>query len=103
MYIYESHLGGLYVDFDYRDYEALYCEQCGDSDQEIGYAENKGEAWELLKEHTDLFDEAVCENCPHNGDSDYCDSIDNNCENIQAGGGYDYEYVQEFINTNWDE
>ena len=36
VYVYESHLGGLYTSDDYISYDELYCEQCGDSDYEIG-------------------------------------------------------------------
>lgn len=32
MYLYESHLGGLYTMEDIRSYDELYCETCGDSD-----------------------------------------------------------------------
>ena len=32
MYIYESHMGGLYTSYEPLDYEDLYCEECGDSD-----------------------------------------------------------------------
>lgn len=36
VYVYESHLGGLYTSDDYIQSDELYCEQCGDSDYEIG-------------------------------------------------------------------
>lgn len=36
VYVYESHLGGLYTSDDYISPDELYCEQCGDSDYEIG-------------------------------------------------------------------
>ena len=36
VYVYESHLGGLYTSDDYIPYDELYCEQCDDSDYEIG-------------------------------------------------------------------
>ena len=36
VYVYESHLGGLYTSDDYIPSDELYCEQCGDSDWEIG-------------------------------------------------------------------
>lgn len=49
MYIYESHMGGLFVSDEVLDYEQIYCEQCGDYDHLIGYAETREEAWELLK------------------------------------------------------
>lgn len=75
MYIYESHLGGLYVFDDWLDYDFTYCEECGDSDWLVGTAETREEAWNLLKNQTD----------------------------IDGSGGYDYEYVQEFINGNWEE
>lgn len=75
MYIYEGHMGSLYTSDTYLDYKDLYCEQCGDSDWYIGYATTRAEAWELLK-----------------------DKID-----IDGSGGWDYEYVQEFINENWVE
>ena len=75
MYIYESHMGGLYTSDEPLDYEDLYCEECGDSDWLIGYAETREEAWNLLKSDTD----------------------------IDGSGGLDYDYVQKFINENWDE
>ena len=75
MYIYENHLGGLYTSDEYLDYDDLYCEQCGDSDWLIGRAMTRAEAWKLLKDDTD----------------------------INGSGGWDYNYVQEFINVNWDE
>lgn len=38
VYIYESHMGGIYFsDYEY-DYDDLYCEECGDSDTFIGTA-----------------------------------------------------------------
>ena len=75
MYIYESHMGGLYTSEWVLDYEDTYCEECGDSDLLIGHANTKEEAWNLLKDDT----------------------------NIDGSGGLDYDYVQEFINSNWNE
>ena len=75
MYIYENHMGGLYVSEEPLENEDLYCEQCGDSDFLIGYADTKEEAWNLLREDT----------------------------NIDDSGGWDYSYVQEFINDNWSD
>ena len=75
MYIYESHLGNLYTSIYELDYDELYCEQCGDSDWLIGYATTKEEAWDLLKRDVD----------------------------INGSGGWDYDYVQNFININWEE
>lgn len=73
MYIYQSHMGELYTSDDELDYEQTYCETCGDSDWLIGYAETREEAWELLKDDT----------------------------NINGSGGWDYDYVQEFL-RNWE-
>ena len=52
MYIYESHLGGLYTSDEQIPYEDLYCEECGDSDMELGEAESISEAWDILKPDT---------------------------------------------------
>ncbi len=73
MYIYQSHMGGLYTSDDELDYEYTYCEICGDSDWLIGYAETREEAWDLLKDDT----------------------------NIDGSGGWDYEYIQDFL-RNWE-
>lgn len=73
MYIYQSHMGGLYTSDDELDYEQTYCETCGDSDWLIGYAETREEAWDLLKDDT----------------------------NIDGSGGWDYDYVQDFL-RNWE-
>ena len=75
MYIYQGHLGSLYTSDEYLDYDDLYCEQCGDSDWLIGCATTRAEAWELLKDGV----------------------------NINGSGGWDYNYVCDFINANWEE
>lgn len=38
IYIYESHMGGIYFSDCEYNYDKLYCEQCGDSDWLIGTA-----------------------------------------------------------------
>jgi len=45
-----------------------------DSDWLVGYADIRDEAWELLKEDTD----------------------------VNGSGGWDYEYIQNFL-KNWEE
>ena len=40
MYVYESHLGGLYTSESYLDYRDTYCEECGDSDWFLGEFSN---------------------------------------------------------------
>lgn len=74
MYIYESHMGSLFVSDNILDYEQTYCETCGDSDFLLGYAETKEEAWNILKDDT----------------------------NINGSGGWNYDYVQEFL-KNWED
>lgn len=75
MYIYESHLSGLYTSDDNLDFDELYCEKCGDSDWLIGEANTQAEAWELLKELV----------------------------NLNCNGGYDFEYVKNFIQSNFKD
>ena len=54
MYIYEGHMGGLFVSDEILSYEETYCETCGDSDWLVGYADTREEAWALLKDDTDI-------------------------------------------------
>lgn len=68
-------MGNLYTSDEPLDYDELYCEQCGDSDWLLGYAETKEEAWELLKDET----------------------------NINGSGGWDYDCVLNFINENFGD
>ena len=49
MYIYESHLGGMYSSEYPLDFDDLYCEECGDSDWEIGNFESAEELWDYIK------------------------------------------------------
>ena len=50
MYIYKSHMGGLYTDDEYFDLDDLYCEACNDYDWYLGRADTAAEAWDLLKD-----------------------------------------------------
>lgn len=54
-YVYESHLGGLYESDEQLDNNELYCEECGDSDWKLGYYEDLGDLWSLLKNETSIF------------------------------------------------
>ena len=75
MYIYEGHMGSLFATDELLSYEECYCETCGDSDWFIGEADTRKEAWELLKDEID----------------------------INGSGGWNFEYVANFINSNWEE
>lgn len=97
MYIYESHMGGLYTTIDYQ--EDTYCETCGDSDQLIGTADTPEEAWKLLEPMTATFDDAICETCPHNKDYDYCET---QCEGWEKSGGYSLCYVMNFLSEEFE-
>ena len=44
MYIYENHLRGLYTSDLELNFDDLYCEECGDSDELIGEANTLEEA-----------------------------------------------------------
>lgn len=101
LYVYESHMGGLYTLDYYADYDDLYCDTCGDADELLGEASNRTEAWTLLEPYTDTFDETLCDNCIHKTNDDtYCYE---KCENYLNSGGYVLEYVQEFIQSHWEE
>lgn len=54
MYLYESHLGGLYITEDIRSYDELYCETCGDSDWELGEFETLEEFWNLISDEVSI-------------------------------------------------
>ena len=40
-HVYENHMGGVYFSEDYDDSLLETCEQCFDSDQYLGFAEDK--------------------------------------------------------------
>lgn len=94
MYIYESHMGGFYTSKELLDSDVTYCETCGDSDYLVGEAKTMEEAWELLKDKTDTFDDSICINCEHKEDYSYCD---NECEAYEHSGGFSLHYVMDFL------
>lgn len=54
MYLYESHLGGLYTTEDIQSPDELYCETCADSDQELGEFETIHEFWDLISDKVSI-------------------------------------------------
>lgn len=48
MYIYESHMGGLYSSEYSIPFDRLYCDTCGDSDRELGRVNTVEELVALL-------------------------------------------------------
>lgn len=53
MYLYQSHMGGLYCSDYLQSIEETYCEQCGDYDWYLG---NYDSAIEILKDLADEID-----------------------------------------------
>lgn len=53
-YLYEGHMGNLFISDDYLDYEELYCETCGDSDQLLGEFETIEDFWNLIEDKCDI-------------------------------------------------
>ena len=49
-YLYESHMGSLFVSDDYLGFEETYCETCGDCDQLIGNFETINDFWDLIED-----------------------------------------------------
>lgn len=63
-YLYASHLGGFYDEDDVLDWECLYCEECGDSDEFLGAYKTEAERRALINQYygetgdaDDLWDE----------------------------------------------
>lgn len=53
-YLYESHMGGIYTDEDFLDFDDLYCETCGDSDYCMGSFNTLREFWELIRDECSI-------------------------------------------------
>lgn len=74
MYLYESHLGGLYTSLDEQSYDDCYCEQCGDSDWLLGYYDSGEEVLRAL-----------------------CDEIE-----IENEGGWNLQYILEVLSNDFN-
>ncbi len=110
MYIYESHMGGLYTSDEPIDYDDLYCETCGDSDMELFEAETMTEAWNYFKDEVSLFDPYRCVGCPkadqEDGIYEPADDACADCDNYKAqycdGHGYSFPYIMEFLEESFE-
>ena len=93
MYIYQSHMGGLYATDEFL--EDTYCEQCGDSDFCLGYfdEEDPESIWNYIKpaELNCIGCVNDCENCTEQEDIDNA-SFPECC--------YSLPYVMNFIEEN---
>lgn len=76
MYVYESHLGGLYTSDWPLEHEFLYCEQCGDYDWEYG-------PYDSVIEFIEDFSDDICV--------------------VGYEGGYGIDYIQEICEDLTDE
>lgn len=93
MYIYENHMGGLYSSDYQLDFDDLYCEQCGDSDWELGNYETPEELWEDIKPY-----DLCCIGCKK---EDICEE---DCELVEESNysSYDLLYNMSFLAGNFD-
>lgn len=55
LYLYESHMGGLYWSENNYSYDELYCDTCGDADMQIGSAETYRDVVSLLDAQEDRY------------------------------------------------
>lgn len=53
-YLYIYHMGGLYTSDRYLDFDDLYCDSCGDTDEFIGTYYTLAEFWDLIKDECDI-------------------------------------------------
>jgi len=75
IFIYESHLGGLYVTDKYIDHDYLHCDQCGDSDMLVLSTNDIDEVGEFLRKEADLFGSGGYSIC-------HCNQIYEECEKL---------------------
>lgn len=78
VYIYESHMGGMYVSQELYSDESLYCETCGDSDRLLLSTNDLEEVAEYLRGEVALFGSSGYDIC-------YATSIYNECAKILEG------------------
>ena len=98
IYVYESHMGGLYTTGYEQDWDELYCEQCGDSDFLLGSFEDDDieGVWNMLKPN-----DICCIGCEHK------DDCMEDCEKISDSSymdcNYGLIYVQKFLFETFPE
>lgn len=74
-WLYEGHMGVLFLTDEPLSFDECYCETCGDSDMEIGPVETAADVLKLLAD-----DIAV----------------------LSEEGGWDLNYIMEFLRENFD-
>ena len=93
MFIYRSHMGGLYTTEEEQDWDDLYCETCGDSDRLIGEADSLQETWDLVGPSGP----EVCDTCELKGNEDFCTGDYITCDINECVDGMSIEYILEFL------
>ena len=78
VYIYESHMGGLWVSEDLYDDDKLYCETCGDSDRLVLSTNDIHKVADYLRAEVNLFGSGGYDIC-------YATKIYNECAEILGG------------------
>lgn len=61
IYVYESHMGGLYAGDYELSYEQRYCDLCDKSDEFLGRANDEKELCDLLKVFSEYYDDEYIE------------------------------------------
>lgn len=92
MYVYESHMGGLFTSDEPLEWNDLYCEECGDSDQEIGFVPDGdlNALWDLIRPA-----HLCCLGCEKD---DYCKEECNLVEHSHLD--YDLRYCMQFLSEH---
>ena len=83
IYIYESHLGGLYISDRELSLDEAYCETCGDYDMLACIADNCIDVAEYLRSRLDVFGLGGL-------DMEYCIDFFNKCCRALGGDNLDY-------------
>ena len=102
MFIYESHLGGIYYKDEYLDFDDRYCEDCGDCDTYLGEANTMIEALEVLHDRINEIytDEDACAKCRM---FEYDENCADDCDKIWNTGGYDKEEIMADLKACFGE
>lgn len=88
IYIYESHLGGLYISDEELSLDETYCETCGDCDWLGCAAENWMDVAKYLRDNLDVFGLGGF-------DMKYCINFFNQCCRALGGENEDYIILEE--------
>lgn len=102
MYIYESHLGGIYCKGEEIPFDERYCEDCGDCDTYLGRADTMDEALEVLRDYINEIytGKDACAKCRV---FEYDENCANDCDMTFNTGGYDKEEIMADLKDYFKE